>query len=103
MRMVSRESLIFPIKWAAAFSRHFVMKLSFAKCKLVTAVRLPGQEISKFAPTQHIWKLPTKFRQARKMPEVCRFYGIIIRFSLSRASTDAFSRELLTIWSIHGG
>src|SRR6266566_6961601 len=56
------------------------MKLSSAKCKLVTAVRLPGQAISKFAPTQHIWKLPAKFRQARKMPEVCRFYGIIIRF-----------------------
>ena len=36
--------------------RHFVMKLYSATCKLAIAVRLPGQTISIFAPTQPIWK-----------------------------------------------
>lgn len=61
------------------------------RCISANTGKSRGLKTSKFAPTPHISKSRAKCRPAPPMPEVNRFYGIVIRFYYRRSPSHAFS------------
>src|SRR5215469_4363158 len=74
-----RGSLIFRPMLDTGFSQFSPTKRSFGRCISASMVRLHGRRTSNCALTR-LTRISLANRPRHPMPEVSRFYGIIIRF-----------------------